>query len=185
MQSNDETNQDDVDVDRLLMPPPPSCKRLKQSDHALDNNDQDSSSYSFVMSDVNMMDSSSSNKSTDDIDNPIASHVNHVHNHVNQANIGINKNESEFKSSKDDDRIDNGDIDCDLSSSGSSTNQSSSSHHHHEEEEEEEILLPTETTRFRDIIGHTQAKLRLDEALLPLALPPDLADSILKGKLYS
>ena len=34
---------------------------------------------------------------------------------------------------------------------------------------------------FRDIIGHGQAKLRLDEALLPLALPRDLADSVLTG----
>lgn len=34
---------------------------------------------------------------------------------------------------------------------------------------------------FRDIIGHGQAKLRLDEALLPLALPPDLAESVLTG----
>jgi hypothetical protein len=34
---------------------------------------------------------------------------------------------------------------------------------------------------FRDIIGHGQAKLRLDEALLPLALPSDLADSVLTG----
>lgn len=34
---------------------------------------------------------------------------------------------------------------------------------------------------FQDIIGHGQAKLRLEEALLPLALPSDLADSILTG----
>jgi len=37
-------------------------------------------------------------------------------------------------------------------------------------------------TRFDDIIGHSDAKLRLDEALLPLALPPSLALSILTGK---
>ena len=37
------------------------------------------------------------------------------------------------------------------------------------------------TVRFRDIIGHSTAKLRLEEALLPLALPPSLADSILVG----
>ena len=38
-----------------------------------------------------------------------------------------------------------------------------------------------ESVSFHDIIGHRQAKLRLDEALLPLALPPDLADSVLTG----
>eukprot|EP00592_Proboscia_alata_P003912 CAMPEP_0194373310 /NCGR_PEP_ID=MMETSP0174-20130528/21735_1 /TAXON_ID=216777 /ORGANISM="Proboscia alata, Strain PI-D3" /LENGTH=341 /DNA_ID=CAMNT_0039152301 /DNA_START=126 /DNA_END=1147 /DNA_ORIENTATION=- len=35
--------------------------------------------------------------------------------------------------------------------------------------------------RFNDIIGHGAAKLRLDEALLPLALPRDLYLSILTG----
>ena len=38
------------------------------------------------------------------------------------------------------------------------------------------------STRFRDIIGHGVVKLRLDEVLLPLALPPALADSILTGE---
>ena len=37
-------------------------------------------------------------------------------------------------------------------------------------------------TRFSDIIGHGAAKLRLDEMLLPLALPIALAQSILTGK---
>lgn len=41
--------------------------------------------------------------------------------------------------------------------------------------------IPPINTSFRDIIGHGQAKLRLDEALLPLALPPDLAHSVLSG----
>ena len=40
---------------------------------------------------------------------------------------------------------------------------------------------PIPNASFRDIIGHGQAKLRLDEALLPLALPPDLCDSVLSG----
>jgi hypothetical protein len=40
---------------------------------------------------------------------------------------------------------------------------------------------PVVGVSFRDIIGHGQAKLRLDEALLPLALPPDIADSVLTG----
>lgn len=40
---------------------------------------------------------------------------------------------------------------------------------------------PPINASFRDIIGHGQAKLRLDEALLPLALPPDLAGSVLSG----
>ena len=40
---------------------------------------------------------------------------------------------------------------------------------------------PLINVSFRDIIGHGQAKLRLDEALLPLALPPDLVDSVLTG----
>ena len=35
--------------------------------------------------------------------------------------------------------------------------------------------------RFQDIIGHQSVKLRLDEVLLPLALPPTLSKEILKG----
>lgn len=35
--------------------------------------------------------------------------------------------------------------------------------------------------RFGDIIGHAAVKLRLEEVLLPLALPQDLAASILVG----
>ena len=42
---------------------------------------------------------------------------------------------------------------------------------------------PPIKTRFTDIIGHGSAKLRLDEMLLPLALPSSLANSVLKGKL--
>eukprot|EP00804_Cyclotella_cryptica_P018524 CCRYP_004346-RA/>CCRYP_004346-RA protein AED:0.01 eAED:0.01 QI:312/1/1/1/1/1/2/962/338 len=41
------------------------------------------------------------------------------------------------------------------------------------------VFIPS--TKFRDIIGQGPAKLRLDEALLPLALPSDLADSVLTG----
>ena len=37
------------------------------------------------------------------------------------------------------------------------------------------------STKFSDIIGHGPVKLRLEEVLLPLALPPSLADSILTG----
>ena len=39
----------------------------------------------------------------------------------------------------------------------------------------------TNTTRFKDIIGHQSIKLRLDEVLLPLALPASLSRTILKG----
>jgi hypothetical protein len=41
------------------------------------------------------------------------------------------------------------------------------------------VLIPN--VSFRDIIGQGPAKLRLDEALLPLALPGDLAESVLTG----
>lgn len=45
----------------------------------------------------------------------------------------------------------------------------------------ERVMPETTTTRFSDIIGHASVKLRIDEMLLPLALPPALADSILTG----
>ncbi|KAL7488828.1 hypothetical protein ACHAW6_014423 [Cyclotella cf. meneghiniana] len=47
------------------------------------------------------------------------------------------------------------------------------------EESCDNLFIPS--TKFRDIIGQGPAKLRLDEALLPLALPGDLADSVLTG----
>jgi ATP-dependent 26S proteasome regulatory subunit len=38
-----------------------------------------------------------------------------------------------------------------------------------------------EKTRFKDIIGHTAVKVRCDELLLPMLLPPTLTDSVLTG----
>jgi SpoVK/Ycf46/Vps4 family AAA+-type ATPase len=38
-----------------------------------------------------------------------------------------------------------------------------------------------EKTRFKDIIGHGAVKLRLDELLLPLALPERITQTVLKG----
>jgi hypothetical protein len=46
------------------------------------------------------------------------------------------------------------------------------------DQEKSRVLV---STRFSDVIGHGAVKLRLDEVLLPLALPRDLADSILTG----
>ena len=40
------------------------------------------------------------------------------------------------------------------------------------------------STRFHDVIGHGAAKLRIQEVLLPLALPRDLTDSILTGTIF-
>lgn len=47
--------------------------------------------------------------------------------------------------------------------------------------EEDSLQLTYLTTRFSDIIGHGAVKLRIDEMLLPLALPSSLTNSILKG----
>jgi len=41
--------------------------------------------------------------------------------------------------------------------------------------------ISMEKTRFSDIIGHGAVKLRIEEILLPIGLPPALADSILTG----
>jgi hypothetical protein len=45
----------------------------------------------------------------------------------------------------------------------------------------EDAQPETTSTRFSDIIGHASVKLRIDEMLLPLALPLTLAQSILTG----
>jgi SpoVK/Ycf46/Vps4 family AAA+-type ATPase len=39
----------------------------------------------------------------------------------------------------------------------------------------------TDSIRFSDIIGHASVKLRIDELILPLGLPSDIAQSVLKG----
>jgi SpoVK/Ycf46/Vps4 family AAA+-type ATPase len=38
-----------------------------------------------------------------------------------------------------------------------------------------------ERTRFKDVIGHGAAKMRIEEMLLPMALPPSVASSVLIG----
>lgn len=43
----------------------------------------------------------------------------------------------------------------------------------------DEIYLPS--TRFSDIIGHHDVKLRMEEALLPFALPTELVETVLTG----
>jgi hypothetical protein len=43
---------------------------------------------------------------------------------------------------------------------------------------------PKITTRFHHIIGHGAAKLRLEEAILPLALPSSLVHSVMRGMFF-
>jgi ATP-dependent 26S proteasome regulatory subunit len=38
-----------------------------------------------------------------------------------------------------------------------------------------------ETTRLKDIIGHARAKLRIEEIILPMGLPDEVASSVLRG----
>jgi SpoVK/Ycf46/Vps4 family AAA+-type ATPase len=42
-------------------------------------------------------------------------------------------------------------------------------------------IVTQETTRFKDIIGHGAVKLRIDELILPLGLPPEISDFVLTG----
>ncbi|KAL3913956.1 MAG: hypothetical protein SGILL_006288 [Bacillariaceae sp.] len=44
-----------------------------------------------------------------------------------------------------------------------------------------EKSIPIPTKRFKDIIGHKFVKLRLEELILPLKLPPNIAQSVFKG----
>jgi hypothetical protein len=50
-----------------------------------------------------------------------------------------------------------------------------------EEDTQQPQNAKTTKTQFKDIIGHQSVKLRLDEVLLPLALPANLSRTILKG----
>jgi SpoVK/Ycf46/Vps4 family AAA+-type ATPase len=53
--------------------------------------------------------------------------------------------------------------------------------HHHEEEQEDRIAHSIPKTKLHHIQGHVNAKLHLEEALLPLALPPGLAQRVFGG----
>jgi hypothetical protein len=80
----------------------------------------------------------------------------------------------------------------DSTSTEGSTSSSSAGQTTNDNGQEENVLQePQQTkskskgvvsTKFNDIIGHSHVKLRLEEVLLPLALPPQLADSILTGR---
>ena len=61
-------------------------------------------------------------------------------------------------------------------------NQNENETNSREEDSEVEFDKPSITARFSDIIGHGAAKLRLDEMLLPLALPPTMSRNVLVGK---
>lgn len=50
-----------------------------------------------------------------------------------------------------------------------------------EQENNSESFVDRSLPRFSDIIGHSAVKLRLDEVLLPIALPPAMVDTILVG----
>lgn len=51
----------------------------------------------------------------------------------------------------------------------------------HPSSEDDTAGVAARPVRFSDVIGQNAAKLRLDEALLPLALPDDLVESVLTG----
>ena len=67
---------------------------------------------------------------------------------------------------------------CTLSNKGISKGHSDE---YEQDIEDESILLTHVTTRFSDIIGHGSVKVRIDEILLPLALPSNLTTSVLRG----
>jgi hypothetical protein len=60
--------------------------------------------------------------------------------------------------------------------SGTSTDQS-----HFECETRKRKKEVSTSVRFSDIIGHASVKLRIDELILPLGLPSNISQSILKG----
>ena len=85
--------------------------------------------------------------------------------------------EEATQTQKDDDRRNDSHASCEMSASSKVDVTPSSAR-------KRDIKAMSEqprATRFRDIIGHGAVKLRLDEILLPLALPTNLADSILTG----
>jgi hypothetical protein len=54
-----------------------------------------------------------------------------------------------------------------------------------ENDDDDHDDIPRISTRFSDIIGHGGAKLRLEETILPLALPSSLAHTLLTGTVWN
>jgi len=176
------------DVDSLLMPPPPPRLPKRQKTVSVEGADNNNN---------NNIGSSETRQHPDSILIPAAAshHNNNYSSNNNNNNSGDvhsispkpfssgvkalttnSSNEDFFDANENDDNSTNLQGDNDNTQSKSTplntTNDSKKNKHHQSNNNS-----PT----FRDIIGHGQAKLRLDEALLPLALPPDLAESVLTG----
>jgi len=173
------------DVDSLLMPPPPPRLPKRQKTvtvEGADNNNNnigssetrqhpDSILIPAAVSNHNNNYSSNNNNNSGDVHSispkPFSS--------GNKALTTNSSNEDFFDANENDENATDlkGDNNTQSKSTPLNTTNDSKKNKHHQSNNNS----PT----FRDIIGHGQAKLRLDEALLPLALPPDLAESVLTG----
>ena len=179
------------DVDSLLMPPPPPRlpKRQKTvSVEGADNNNiggsretrqhPDSILIPAAASHLNNYLSTNNNNNSGDVHSispkPFSSGA-------KALTTNNSSNENFFDANENDDNSTNlqGDNDNIQSKSTPLNNTNDSKNNNHNQSSNNSPS--SNVVSFRDIIGHGQAKLRLDEALLPLALPPDLAESVLTG----
>ena len=101
-----------------------------------------------------------------------------LHSYIEQHPSQCQHQQKIYDADIDHDGIDNNDRNIETVEDSEIVEEESSIQEH---SEDEKFDKPTIQTRFSDIIGHGHAKLRLDEMLLPLALPPCLAQSVLTG----
>ena len=176
------------DVDSLLMPPPPPRlpKRQKTiSVEGADNNNNFGNSETRQHPDSILIPAAASHQNNNYSSNNNNNNSGDVHSispkpfssgaKALTTSNNDNSNEDFFDANENDENATDlkGDNNTQSKTTPLNTTNDSKKNKHHQSNNN----CPT----FRDIIGHGQAKLRLDEALLPLALPPDLAESVLTG----
>jgi len=174
------------DFDSLLMPPPPPRlpKRQKTlSVEGADNNNNIGSSETRQHPDSILIPAAASHLNNNYLSNNNNNNSGDVHSispkpfssgaKALTTSNNDNSNEDFFDANENDNTSTDLQEDNNTQSKTTPQNDDSKKNKQHQSNNNS----PT----FRDIIGHGQAKLRLDEALLPLALPPDLAESVLTG----
>jgi hypothetical protein len=177
----------DVDIDSILMPPP--RKRPRDGSTRLAKDIEFSlpmpTSQNHVLP-TPSTDHSPSNVGLDGTSNiPIMMGVSHYNDAEPLTFVTPPKTESCFHGTSttvgDRDATDFSETDSVQTERSTVIDESYSQGYENQELGLEDAQPETTSTRFNDVIGHSSVKLRIDEMLLPLALPPALAQSILTG----
>jgi SpoVK/Ycf46/Vps4 family AAA+-type ATPase len=155
-------DNDSSRYDNMMLSPPPSIEPIAfelQAEGCDDDDVVNDDRLTLGNENVHLLDANAT----------AARGVDHLHNRVSECDESDDLGEN---------HQDDGNDDGIIATSDTAMNKQQQQSH---EFVSSPLPPPLVGVSFRDIIGHSQAKLRLDEALLPLALPQDIASSVLTG----